>query len=100
MLPGGHMADYRFLFKETFMKMRHIALALALGAASSAAMASNCPGLMAKIDAILVTNPDLPPTLLEEVTTLRADGQKQHEKGDHDKSVETLNQALFLLGDS
>ncbi len=53
---------------------------------------------MGQVDAILATNPDLPQSVLDEVKTLRADGQKQHEGGKHDKSVESLNQALFLLG--
>ena len=82
------------------MKMRHILLALALGLSSGAAVASGCPGMMAQIDAILATNPDLPQSVLDEVKTLREDGQKQHEQGKHDKSVETLNQALFLLGET
>lgn len=80
------------------MKLRHVLLALALGLSSGAAFASSCPKLMAQVDAILATNPDLPQSVLDEVKTLRADGQKQHEAGKHDKSVESLNQALFLLG--
>ena len=81
------------------MKMRHIVMALAL-AFSGAVMASQCPTQMAKIDAILATNPDLPPEVLAEVKELRAEGEKLHNEGKHDKSVESLNQALFLLGDS
>lgn len=82
------------------MKLRHIVLALVLGSTSGAVFASGCPGLVAQIDAILATNPDLPQSVLDEVKTLREDGQKQHEQGKHDKSVETLNQALFLLGET
>ena len=80
------------------MKMRHIVLALALVFSAGAAMASQCPSMMSEIDAILATNPDLPESVLDEVKTLRAEGQKQHEEGKHDKSVESLQQALFLLG--
>jgi len=80
------------------MKTRHVVLALALGFFSSTALASHCPTLMAKIDAILATNPNEPQSLLDEVKKLRAEGQKLHEEGKHDKSVDALNQALFLLG--
>lgn len=80
------------------MKMRHIVLALVLAFFGSAAIASQCPSMVAKIDAILATNPDLPDSVLEEVKTLREEGEKQHEEGKHDDSVETLQQALFLLG--
>jgi hypothetical protein len=94
-----NMAAWCFLSKETYMKMRHIVLALALAFASSAAIASQCPSMVAKIDAILATNPDLPQSVLDEVKTLRDDGEKQHADGKHDKSVESLQQALFLLGE-
>lgn len=80
------------------MKLRHVPFVLALALAFGAAEASSCPSQMARIDAILATNPDLPDSVLEEVKTLRAEGQEQHEAGKHDKSVENLNQALFLLG--
>lgn len=80
------------------MNIRHIALALTLALSSGAAIASQCPSMVAQIDSILATNPDLPQSVLDEVKTLRDDGDKQHKEGKHDKSVETLNQALFLLG--
>ena len=82
------------------MKMRHIVFALALGFSSSAAIASQCPGLVAKIDSILATQPNLPQSTLDEVKTLRDDGEKQHKAGQHGQSVETLNKALSMLGNT
>ena len=81
------------------MKLRHLFLALALALSSGAAFASQCPSMVSKIDAILATNPDMPESVLEEVKTLRDEGEKLHQEGKHDKSVETLQQALFLLGE-
>ena len=92
------LAAYVFPLEETYMKMRHVFLALALMFSAGAAMATHCPSMMSEIDAILATNPDLPQSVLDEVKELRAEGQKQHEEGKHDKSVESLQQALFLLG--
>lgn len=80
------------------MKLRHIVFALALAFSGHAAMASQCPSMVAEIDAILATNPDLPQSVLEEVKTLRAQGDEQHKAGKHDESVETLEEALSLLG--
>jgi hypothetical protein len=82
------------------MKLRHVALALAImGGFAQPAWAGECPKLMAKIDKALAGSPDLPKELLDEVKVLRADGEKQHAAGKHDKSVEALLQAVFLLGE-
>lgn len=82
------------------MRMRYLYLALALAfVLPGSAWAGQCPSQMAKIDQILATNPDLPESVLKEVKTLRADGEKLHKEGKHDKSVENLTQALFLLGE-
>ncbi len=82
------------------MKMRHIVFALALGFSSSAAIASHCPSLVGKIDSILATQPNLPQSTLDEVKSLRDDGEKQHKAGQHGQSVETLNKALSMLGNT
>lgn len=79
------------------MKLRHVVLALSL-ALPGAALASNCPKMMAKVDAALAENPKLDEEMMKEIKILRADGEKKHAEGDHKKSVEALNQALFLLG--
>lgn len=82
------------------MKLRHLFLALSLALAlPGAAFAGSCPALMKKIDDILATNPDLDAEVLAEIKTARAEGEKLHKEGKHEKSVEELQQALFLLGE-
>ena len=82
------------------MKLRHLFLALAVAVAlPSTAWATHCPSLMKKIDEILATNPDLDAEMLAEVKKAREEGEKLHNEGKHEKSVEELNQALFLLGE-
>ena len=74
-----------------------LALALAVGA-STAAFANHCPVDMQQIDAALAANPKLSAEQLAEVKKLRADGEAQHNAGDHAKSVETLGKAKAILG--
>ena len=82
------------------MKTRHLFLALALTLAlPNAAWASHCPTLMKKIDEILATNPPLDDEVMKAVKDGREAGEKLHKEGKHDKSVEELQQALFLLGE-
>ena len=82
------------------MKLRHLILALALALVfPGAASASECPALMKKIDQILATNPKMDPEVLAEAKKAREEGEKYHKEGKHDKSVEELKQALFLLGE-
>ena len=81
------------------MKTRHLFLALALAfVLPGSAFAGSCPALMKKIDEILATNPDIDAEMLAEVKKAREEGEKLHNEGKHDKSVEELQQALFLLG--
>jgi hypothetical protein len=81
------------------MKLRHLFMALALAlAVPGAAWASECPALMKKIDDILATNPKMDSEVLAEAKKAREEGEKLHKEGKHDKSVEELQQALFLLG--
>jgi len=74
-----------------------LALALAVGA-STAAFANHCPVDMQQIDAALAANPKLSAEQLAEVKKLRAEGEAQHNGGDHAKSVETLAKAKAILG--
>ena len=74
-----------------------LALALAVGA-STAAFANHCPVDMQQIDAALAANPKLSAEQLAEVKKLRAEGEAQHNSGDHAKSVETLAKAKAILG--
>lgn len=77
---------------------RALALALAFCLAAGPAFAMQCPADMAKIDAALAQNPDLSPEELAEVERLRAEGEEYHAAGQHQESVDTLAQAMEILG--
>ncbi|TCD14156.1 hypothetical protein [Oricola cellulosilytica] len=73
-----------------------IALAAALAFATPA-LAAQCPGDMAAIDAALGTA-SLTDEQMAEVNELRALGEEQHAAGSHADSVETLAKARAILG--
>jgi hypothetical protein len=73
-------------------------LALALATCVSPAFAMRCPMDMQQIDAALAANPKLSAEQLAEVKKLRAEGEAQHNAGDHAKSVDTLAKAKAILG--
>lgn len=73
-------------------------LVLALAACVPSAFAMRCPMDMQQIDAALAANPKLSAEQLAEVKKLRAEGEAQHNGGDHAKSVETLAKAKAILG--
>jgi hypothetical protein len=77
--------------------MKFILAAAAL-AASSLAMAHNCPNEMKAIDAKLAGNPTLSAADMGKVKALRADGEKFHKAGKHDESMKALGDAKKLLG--
>ena len=80
------------------MNLRQLTLALSLAlCVPTLAWASECPSLMAVIDAALADNPEVDAETLAEVKALRAEGEKLHDSGDHNGSVEALNEALALL---
>ena len=79
--------------------MKRILLAaLALGFLATPAFAFHCPADMAKIDAALAANPPLSAEQLAEVQRLRAEGESYHQAGQHQESVDTLAQAMEILG--
>lgn len=84
------------------MKIQAWLLVMAL-AVAPVAWAGNCPALMAEIDEFLSSNPDLDEeTIVDEelnksVKQLREEGEKLHNDGKHDESVETLEKAIELL---
>lgn len=53
---------------------------------------------MQQIDAALAAHPKLSAEQLAEVKKLRAEGEAQHNAGDHAASVETLAKAKKILG--
>lgn len=68
-----------------------------------AAWASNCPNLIAEIDEILASKPDLDEeTIVDEDTNksvkqMREEGARLHKEGKHGESVEILERAKVLL---
>lgn len=84
------------------MKLQALFLATAL-VLSPIAWAHNCPNLMAQIDEILKSKPDLDEeTIVDEelrksVKQMRQEGEQLHKEGKHTESVEILERALKLL---
>jgi hypothetical protein len=73
-----------------------LALAFALAFASPA-LAFHCPADMAAIDAALETA-ELSEADLAKVKELRAQGEELHEAGQHQEAVDTLAEAMAILG--
>lgn len=79
--------------------MKRLLLATAFSLAFALpALASQCPTDMAKIDEALAANPSLSAEQLAEVQALRAEGEAQHQAGDHQASVDALAKAKSILG--
>lgn len=77
--------------------MKRLTLFFAAAVISTPLFAMHCPADMAKIDARLQSSPPSDPAVLEQVKSLRAEGQALHEAGKHGESVEVLGQAMELL---
>ncbi len=79
-------------------KLRRTLLAggILLGLAAPA-FAFQCPADLAEIDAALQTA-ELNEEQKQRVQELRAEGERLHEQGRHQESVETLAQAKAILG--
>lgn len=80
------------------MKFRALLLGAGFALASGIAVAFHCPKDMAEIDAALAEGPDLTMTEMKEVKELRAEGERLHEAGKHQESVDTLARAKEILG--
>lgn len=78
--------------------MRRIVLAAVLSLAAAPAFAFHCPADMAKIDAALASGPKISEADLAKVKQLRAAGEQYHNAGQHQQSVDTLAQAMKILG--
>ena len=74
------------------------ALVTLVAVASAPALAGTCPTMVKKIDAALAANPQVSAKQMTQVTKLRNEGGAQHKAGSHAASVESLNQALAILG--
>lgn len=79
------------------MKRVLTAVALSLFIAGPA-FAFTCPVMVNDIDAALAGNPDLSAEQLAQVKQLRDEGEALHEAGQHQESVDTLQQAKDILG--
>lgn len=77
--------------------MKHLTLAAILSLFAVPAIAGQCPGDMAEIDAAL-ESADITEAEMAEVKALRAEGEDLHNAGDHAASVETLAEAKEILG--
>ncbi len=80
------------------MISRTLAAALVATFLAFPALASQCPSMVSKIDAALAADTGLSDDVKAEVVALRDKGEALHNEGKHDQSVETLQQALDLLG--
>lgn len=81
--------------KKAMMRLVVALFALAL---STGAFAFGCPNEMKKIDEALAADPELTEEQLAEVKELRAEGEKLHNEGMHQESMDTLAKAKEILG--
>jgi len=80
------------------MKLHIMLLAASLVVAVSApALANQCPSDIKKIDAALASS-NLNQEQKAEVMRLRDEGQRLHEQGNHQQSMDTLARAKQMLG--
>ena len=78
------------------MKKLVLATAITLALAGPA-LASQCPALMAQIDAAMTTA-SVDDATKAKVMELYTKGKAEHESGDHAASEATLGEAMKLLG--
>ncbi|WP_428605682.1 hypothetical protein [Sedimenticola sp.] len=79
------------------MKIRYLLSVIAL-LASAPALAFHCPKDIKQIDQALMQEHGLTDEQVSQVRQLRDKGEKLHRSGQHQQSVDTLAQALALLG--
>ncbi len=77
--------------------LKQLLTATALFMLATPAFADHCPKDMKAIDAAL-ENANLSEDQLAEVKELREQGEELHNAGEHDESVETLHEAMEILG--
>ena len=62
------------------------------------ALAFHCPADMAEIDTALAAGPQVSAEQLMKVKELRAEGEALHKAGNHQHSIEVLEEAKKILG--
>ena len=77
--------------------MKYLLTAAAIALFAAPAVAGQCPADMAQIDAAMASA-QLSEAEMAEVKALRAEGEAQHNAGDHAASVATLARAKEKLG--
>jgi hypothetical protein len=80
------------------MKIRYLLPAIAL-LASAPAFAFHCPKDIKQIDQALEQEHGLTDEQVSQVRQLRDEGEKLHKSGQHQQSVDTLAQAIAILGE-
>ena len=80
------------------MLLSAAAIAALVAVASAPALAGTCPKMVKKIDAALAASPQVSAEQMTQITKLRDEGAAHHKAGKHKDSVNTLNQALAILG--
>lgn len=78
--------------------MRYIAALLFGLFLAGTVAASQCPGLVAKVDSQL-ESAELDSATVDNIKALRDQGQTLHEQGKHDESVKVLKEALSMFPD-
>lgn len=73
-------------------------LVAGLALAATPAFAFQCPGMMTEIDAAMAEASGLSEDQKMQVQTLRDEGEELHAAGEHDQSIEKLNEAKEILG--
>ena len=84
------------------MKIRTIP-ALLFVVTAAPALAGSCPTLMGEIDQALADSSAtaaLSDSEMEQVRSLRAEGERLHKSGDHGESVAKLREAMSMLDGS
>ncbi|WP_236233192.1 hypothetical protein [Pseudomonas tohonis] len=77
--------------------MRRLSAFIAAALISTPLWAMHCPQDMARIDAMLKTDPPSDTALLAEVQRLRAEGEELHKAGNHEESAKVLKEAIDML---
>ncbi len=79
-------------------KLFSVAAIIAIIGTSLPAFAFHCPADMKKIDAALAVTSTLSSDQMTKIKELRARGEAEHKSGKHQDSVDTLAEALKMLG--
>ncbi len=80
------------------MLLRTLGAAVMMVMLATPAFAFHCPKDMAAIDAAMAANPSISDEDKAKVMELRQKGEELHKAGNHQESVDTLAEAMKILG--